>query len=59
LRAPERSVFDYFIVPAYSEIRGGLWTRLRHSVPYLELYHHQSLDPLIDAFGRCSIQEAA
>jgi hypothetical protein len=59
LRAPERSVFDYFIVPAYSEIRGGLWTRLRHSVPYLELYHHQTLDPLIEAFGRCSIQEAA
>jgi hypothetical protein len=52
-------VFDYFIVPAYSEIRGGLWTRLRHSVPYLELYHHQTLDPLIEAFGRCSIQEAA
>jgi DNA invertase Pin-like site-specific DNA recombinase len=57
LRAPERSVFDYFIVPAYSEIRGGLQTRLRHSVPYLELYHHQTLDTLIAAFGRCSIQE--
>lgn len=57
LRAPERSVFDYFIVPAYSEIRGGPRTRLRHSFPYLELYHHQTLDTLIAAFGRCSIQE--
>jgi DNA invertase Pin-like site-specific DNA recombinase len=59
LKAPEQSVFDYFIIPAYSEIRGGLWTRQRHSVPYLELYHHRTLDPLIQAFGCCSIQEVA
>jgi hypothetical protein len=55
LRAPDRSILDYFIVPAYSQIHGGVRTHLNDTVPYLELYHHRTLDPLIEAFRRCPI----
>jgi hypothetical protein len=55
LRPPERSVFDYFIIPAYSQLRGGLRSRIKDSVAYLEPYHCKTLEPFIETFRRCSV----
>jgi DNA invertase Pin-like site-specific DNA recombinase len=56
---PEPSIFDYFLVPAFSQLRGGLRARLNESVAYLELYHFKTLDPLIEVFRLCSVQVTA
>jgi hypothetical protein len=55
LKPPERSIFDFFVIPACSQLRGGLRTRMKESVPYLELYHFKSLAPLIEAFRVCCV----
>ncbi len=59
LKPPERSIMDYFVLPALSELHGGLRSREKESVAYLELYHFRTLQPFIETFRRCSIQEAA
>ena len=57
LKPPEPSIFDYFIIPAFSQLRGGLRARTWRSVPYLELYHFKGLGPFIDTFRRCNIYD--
>ena len=59
LKPPERSIFDYFVIPAFSHLRGGLRTRIKRSVAYLELYHFKTLRPLIEAFRRCYVHDTA
>jgi DNA invertase Pin-like site-specific DNA recombinase len=59
LKPPESAVFDYFIVPAFSQLRGGLRSRMTESVAYLELYHFKTLSPLIDIFRRYCLQDTA
>ena len=59
LKPPERSIMDYFIVPALSRLHGGLRSRAKESVDYLELYHFQTLQLFIETFRRYSVQEAA
>ena len=57
LKPPERSIMDYFVLPALSQLHGGLRSRARKSVDYLELYHFQTLQPFIETFRRFSLQE--
>lgn len=59
LKPPERSIMDYFVLPALSQLHGGLRSRARQSVDYLELYHFQTLQPFIETFRRHSVTEAA
>ncbi len=59
LKPPERSIMDYFVLPALSQLHGGLRSRARQSVDYLELYHFQTLQPFIETFRRFSVEEAA
>jgi len=59
LKPPEESVFDYFIIPAFSQLRGGLRAPIGQSVPYLELYHFTTLAPLIEPFRRCCVHRTA
>jgi DNA invertase Pin-like site-specific DNA recombinase len=59
LKPPHRSIMDYFVLPAVSQLHGGLRSQEKESVGYLELYHFRTLQPLIEAFRRRSIQEAA
>ena len=58
LNPPERSIMDYFVLPALSQLHGGLRSRAGESVDYLELYHFQTLERFIETFRRYSIQEA-
>jgi DNA invertase Pin-like site-specific DNA recombinase len=59
LKPPERSILDYFVIPAISQLRGPLNSRLKDNVPYLNLYRFDDLQPFIDSFNRESIREAA
>ena len=54
---PERTIFDFFVFPALSQLRGALNTRMRENVPYLGLHHFKSLDAVIEVFRRESICE--
>ncbi len=59
LKPPHRSIMDYFVLPAVSQLHGGLRSLEKESVSYLELYHFRTLQPFIETFRRCSIHEAA
>lgn len=59
LKPPEESIFDYFIIPACSQLRGGLRAPTGQSVPYLELYHFTTLVPFIESFRRCRVHDIA
>jgi DNA invertase Pin-like site-specific DNA recombinase len=59
LKPPEESIYDYFVIPAFSQLRGGLRARTRQSVAYLELYHFKALAPFIETFRRCCVHDAA
>jgi len=56
---PDPSVVDYYVVPACSQIRGSINVHKRSCPPFLEPYHFPTLEPLIEAFGRCRIPESA
>ena len=59
IHPPDPSVFDYYVIPAYSQIRGALHVRAGNSAPFLELYKFGTLEPLIEAFGRCPLPEVS
>jgi DNA invertase Pin-like site-specific DNA recombinase len=55
LKPPERSIFDYFVIPSVSQLRGALNSRTKDNVPFLNLYRFDDLEPFIETFRRCSI----
>jgi hypothetical protein len=57
LKAPERNVLDYFIIPAISQLRGTFQTRERENDPFLEIYRFDDLDAFVSSFRQCSIAE--
>jgi hypothetical protein len=59
LKPPDESVYDYFVIPTYSQIRGGIRVKLQENAPYLELYHHKTLNSFIETFRRIHLREAA
>jgi len=58
-RPPEQSILDYFVIPAISQLRGPLNSRMKDNVPYLNLHRFDDLQAFIETFGRQSIREAA
>lgn len=52
LRPPEQKIFDYFVIPALSQLHGGLNVREKDNAPFLELYRFDDLQTLINAFRR-------
>ena len=59
IHPPDPSVFDYYVIPAYSQIHGALHVRSENSAPFLELYKFGTLQSLIEAFGRCPLSEVS
>ena len=59
IQAPVPSVFDYYVIPAYSQIRGALHVRAESGAPFLQLYKFATLQSLIAAFGRCPLPEVS
>jgi DNA invertase Pin-like site-specific DNA recombinase len=58
LKPPDRSVQDYFVIPAISQLRGPLNSRFRDNVPYLDLHRFDDLQPFVEMFRRSPIREA-
>ena len=62
LKPPERSIMDYFVLPALSQLHGGLRSRAMESVDYLELYHlhtstfHRDISAVFDSGGSMNKQ---
>ena len=59
IEPPDPSVVDYYVVPACSQIRGSINVHNHSCAPFLEPYQFATLEPLIEAFGRCRIPESA
>jgi len=55
LKAPERTVLDYFVIPAISGMRGTLTVRERDNDPSLEIYRLDNLQDFINSFRQFSI----
>jgi hypothetical protein len=59
LKPPDEAVHDYFVIPTYSRIRGGIRVKLQENAPYLELYHYKTLSSFVETFRRIHFREAA
>ena len=57
LRPPDRSIFDYYVIPALSRLHGTLHVRMQNNAPFLDAYNFSTLQPLIESFRRCPILE--
>ena len=58
LNPPARSVLDYFVFPAFSQLRGALHARKKDNDAFLDLYRFDDLQPFINSFRRYSLREA-
>jgi DNA invertase Pin-like site-specific DNA recombinase len=59
LHPPHRSILDYYVVPAFSQLHGALHARTENNAAFLDLYHLFALQPLIETFRRYPMREAA
>jgi hypothetical protein len=55
LNPPHRSVFDYYVVPAFSQLHGALHARKEGNAPFFDIHHFTTLQPLIEMFRRYPI----
>ena len=54
---PHQAVMDYFVVPAYSQLRGKMRGKKENNPPFMQLYCFPTLQPLIDTFRRYAVEE--
>lgn len=59
LRPPRESIFDYFVIPACSQLHGGLHVHVENNAGFLDLYRRKNLDDFIGAFRRKPLLEDA
>ncbi len=59
LRPPRESIFDYFVIPACSQLHGGLHVHVENNAGFLDLYRRKNLDDFIEAFRREPLLEDA
>jgi len=59
LLPPDRTVLDYFVIPALSQLHGALHLRRENNDPFLDLYRFPTLQHLIETFRRYPVWEAA
>jgi hypothetical protein len=59
LKAPARTVLDYFVIPAVSGMRGSLTVRERNNDPSLEIYRFDDLQSFIESFREFSFRRQA
>lgn len=57
LLAPHQTLMDYFVVPAFSQLRGKMRGKKENNPPFMQLYCFPTLQPLIDIFRRYSVEE--
>jgi|SRR5215831_15647796 len=56
---PDHSILDYYVFPAFSQVRGGFHVHADNNAAFLELYHFSTLKELVETFRRVRIQGAA
>jgi DNA invertase Pin-like site-specific DNA recombinase len=56
---PERTILDYLVIPAISQLRGTIYSRLKANAPYLDLYRFDDVGKFIETFRRQPVHEAA
>jgi hypothetical protein len=59
LNPATRSIFDYFVIPAFSQLRGALNARAKDKDAFLDIYRFDHLDAFINSFRRHSVAEPA
>jgi DNA invertase Pin-like site-specific DNA recombinase len=59
MKAPARTVLDYFVIPAMSGMRGSLTVRERNNDPSLEIYRFDDLRIFIESFREFSFLRQA
>jgi hypothetical protein len=59
LKAPARTILDYFIIPAVSGMRGSLTVRERDNDPSLELYRFDNLRAFMESFREFQVPRCA
>jgi len=59
LELRERSIVDYFVVPALSGLRGRLRLRKSDNPAFIELYRFSTLAAVIETFRHLPVQEKA
>ncbi len=52
LLPPDQTIMDYFVVPAFSQFRGVIYSKREKNPPFMQLYCFPTLQPVIEAFGR-------
>ena len=57
LLPPHQTVMDYFVVPAFSQLRGKMRGKKENNPPFMQVYCFPTLQPLIDTFRRYSAEE--
>jgi hypothetical protein len=56
LLPPQQSIMDYFVVPAFSQFCGVMYSKRENNPPLMQLYCFPKLQPLIEAFRRYSVE---
>jgi hypothetical protein len=56
LKPPMPVIFDFFVIPACSQLRGALNAQERNNDAFLDLYRFDNLQPFINSFGRCPLR---
>jgi DNA invertase Pin-like site-specific DNA recombinase len=57
LNRPDHSILDYYVVPAFSQVRGGFHVHTDSNADFLELYHFSTLHELVESFRHIRIRE--
>jgi hypothetical protein len=58
LNPPLRTILDYFVIPAFSQMRGALTVREKENDAFLDIYRFDDLEPFINSFRRYSLRGA-
>ena len=57
LLPPQQTIMDYFVVPAFSQFRGVIYSKVENNPAFMQLYWFPTLQPLIETFRRHSVDE--
>jgi DNA invertase Pin-like site-specific DNA recombinase len=59
LNRPDHSILDYYVFPAFSQVRGGFHVHSDNNAAFLELYHFPTLQELSESFRQYPTRDAA
>ena len=57
LLPPHQTILDYFLVPAFSQLRGEMHGKRENNPPFMQPYCFPTLQPLVETLRRYSVEE--